>query len=147
MTVSDFMNSLESLGEHYPGSKRKRRAVTPPPPAEEDDRWDRRPVIISVDGQDHEFFAIGALAAALNRKPVTIRKWITEGVIPAARYRTTGNTIKGSRRLWTRAQIEGMRRIAGEEGILAGGNGANVSGSQFTARVRELFRVLKASEP
>jgi hypothetical protein len=138
--------AFEGLGETYPGSRQKRRTVAAPAPvAEEDeDRWDAHPVFIDVDGKPVEFFKIGALAAALHRKPVTMRKWIETGVIPKERYRSSGVGKQGSRRLWTRLQIEGIVRIAREEGLFSG---RSVGSTEFTVRVQELFRHLKAVEP
>lgn len=142
---SDAIEAFGELAEHYPGSRQKRRAVaTTEPDAGEEMRWDAHPVFIEVDGVPHEFFLIGALGVVLNRKPVTLRKWIEAGILPKERYRTNVSTANGSRRLWTRAQIEGIARIAREEGLL---QGANIGATKFAERVRELFRELKKVEP
>lgn len=109
--------------QHYPGSKRLRRAVLADAPApttvQEDDEefvgWDANPQVHFVNGEPKEFFTIGALAEALNRKPVTIRSWEAKGVFPKARFRTPGE--KG-RRLYTRAQVEGVIKAAAEEGLM-----------------------------
>ncbi len=139
------MAPFADLGDHYPGSKQKRRAVaSKSTPAPQTTRWDDHPLWVPINGTKHEFFYIGALAEALGRRPNTIRKWLNQGVIPPARYRTSNPDVRASRRLWTRAQIEGIVRIAREEGLTPG---RTVSGTEFTARVKELFRVLKDSEP
>lgn len=133
------------LGSTYPGSRQTRRTVAKRKPADdEEERWDAHPTIQKVDGRDVEFFYVGAVAQALGRRPNTIRKWLNEGTLPKERFRTNSPAIKGSRRLWTRAQIEGMRRIAREEGLF---DGAVVSRTEFTVRVKELFRSLKGQAP
>lgn len=145
--MNDVMAALSDLGENYPGSKQKRRAVAPAPApsAAEAGRWDARPIWIEVGDERREFFAIGALALALGRRPVTIRKWIENGVLPKARWVTHSDVPdRGSRRLWTREQIEGIARIAREEGLI--GTNRHVGGTQFTARVKEFWRVLKQAE-
>lgn len=66
----------------------------------------------SVGGVVTRFYGIGALAAALNRKPVTIRSWEAKGWIPQASFRTPapraeqvpGKAVKG-RRLYSEAQL------------------------------------------
>lgn len=142
--VDDIDAAFADLGSTYPGSKRTRKSIeridAPPPDASMQGRWDAAPHIKRVDGKNVEFFFIGALAQALERSPNTIRRWIEHGTIPQARFRIDAVSIKGSRRMWTRAQIEGMIRIAREEGLF---EGRNVGGTQFTARVKELQRVLK----
>ncbi len=86
-----------------------------------------------------EFFTIGQLGLALNRKPGTIRKLEQEGNIPRPMWRTPAvvdNRMK--RRLYTRHQVEGLIRIAEEEGILRDKQKA-ISKTQFPARARKLF--------
>ncbi len=144
----DVMAAFAELGENYPGSKQKRRAVAAPaaPSPEDAGRWDARPTYIEGrGGVKHEFFAIGALALALGRRPVTIRKWIENGVLPKARFVTDSvMPSRGSRRLWTRTQIEGIARIAREEGLID--TSRHVGGTEFTVRVKELWRVLRPAD-
>lgn len=138
---------VDMLGETYPGSTKKRRAVAKPAPVPDDeDRWDapQHRTMQNVDGAEVEFFYVGAVAIALGRRPNTIRRWLNDGTLPKARYRTNATAIKGSRRLWTRAQVEGMRRIAREEGLF---DGAVVSRTEFRVRVKELFRSLRGRTP
>lgn len=69
--------------------------------------------IMRVNGVDRQFFTVGELAKALNRKPVTIRMWETKGWLPKAKYRTPapkaeqipGKALKG-RRLYSLEQVE-----------------------------------------
>lgn len=136
----DIVTAFADLSDTYPGSKQTRRAVAGPAPQPVDgEAWDSQPRMIEVDGQPVEFFYIGALSTALRRSPVTLRKWMTAGILPKARYLSQGTTTRGDRRLWTRAQIEGLMRIAQEERI----DTVPVRRTQFTSRSRELFRVLK----
>jgi hypothetical protein len=102
-------------GARYPGSKQTLRSVErakPKPPADEH-AWDHKPRMLMVGGAEHEFFTIGQLAQALNRKPVTIRSWESNGVIPKARYRD-----QHKRRLYSRRQVEGLCQIAADENCL-----------------------------
>lgn len=133
-----------TLGEeYYPGSRKKipsrhaNRVEHAPDPV----LWDAKPKIFKVAGVEREFFTIGQLALALGRKPVTIRKWERLGIIPFPTFRFPSDDPRGQRRLYTRAQIEGILKIADEEGILKDHTRA-VTKTQFTARVVDLFREL-----
>jgi hypothetical protein len=72
-----------------------------------------KPRVLTIKGVPTEFFTIGALAAALERRPVTLRAWESEGVLPHAQFRTPppqgeqvpGKAVKGQR-LYTRRQAE-----------------------------------------
>ncbi len=121
----------------YPGSKQKRKAVTNPAPR---GIWADY-IDLKVRGKTVRFYTIGTLAAALERKPPTIRKWERLGYIPLAEWHTPGRTLHGQKRLYTRPEIEGMVRIADEEGLLGAFN-RNVSATNFPARVRKLFKEL-----
>ena len=135
--------SAEGLEEYYPGSKVKRKVYTPDdeefpgavavPVSLEDPR------IFSVRGKEVEFFTIGQLAAALNRTPSAIRKWEELGIIPVAQYYTPSADFRGKRRLWTKAQAEGLVRIAAEEGILDE-TWKPISKTKFTERAMKLWQ-------
>lgn len=72
-----------------------------------------KPKLMKVNGVERQFFTVGELAKALNRRPVTIRMWESKGWIPKAKYRTPapkaeqipGKTLKG-RRLYSLEQVE-----------------------------------------
>ena len=132
----------------YPGSRTPLRSATTPEKQVEDNSagWDADPIVVKVNGVEREFFRIGALARALNRAPNTLRAWMTEGVIPPATYRTRGAGSRGSRRLWTREQIEGIRTIAIEEGVLIPDRHNSVLATDFPRRVAELFAQLRRQE-
>lgn len=126
----------------YPGSKREipDRRPEPKKPTEPG-AWDDNPVIHN----GVEYFTIGMLAMALGRAADTVRKWERQGVLPPARFRTASNNVKrGARRLYTRAQVEGIVRIAREEGLMAeakhGGPRRDRIPGSFTGRVNALFK-------
>lgn len=127
---------------YYPGSKK----VIPdtPPPARrraEPGEWDEHPTLRKVRGQDVEFFTIGMVAKALGRSAATLREWEAHGVIPKARYRTNSRDPKNARRLYTRAQVEGIVSIAREEGLMKGDRRAIPP--SFTEKVTALFKKLE----
>lgn len=133
--MSDIEDEFRELAdEYYPGSKRKKSDRPAPVVLQAAHEWDRRPKIFKVSGEDKEFFTIGALAKALNREPVTIRMWMQTGILPEARYRTSDKGTQAGRRLWSRAQIEGLVQIAREEGVLSGSKIKNFAETKFTER-------------
>lgn len=133
----------EHFGDlRYPGSRHVRqglRAKEAVPIPQEGD-WDANPRILPVNGEDVEFFTIGALATALERSPVTIREWESKGIIPKARFQIPGKDgLRGKRRLYTRPQIEGIILIAREEKILGVKKVKDFTETDFTSRVVKLF--------
>lgn len=77
-----------------------------------------------VGGVAQRFYTIGALAQALNRKPVTIRSWESKGWIPSASFRTPpprkeqipGKSVKG-KRLYSEAQVVFLMEAAVAYGL------------------------------
>jgi hypothetical protein len=107
-------------------------------------QWDLKPYIFTVKGKEMEFFPIGALALALGgRSTVTLRAWEKEGTLPKTPYAKPSSDVRGRLRMYTRAMVEGLVRIAKEEGILYPDKGKRLSGTAFTAKAVELFRQLK----
>lgn len=103
------------------------------------------PKIFTVGGREVEFFTIGDLARGLNRKPVTLRKWEAEGIIPKARAMAPSSDKRGKRRLYTKGQILGLVQIASEEGILqptARGQWKSIEDTNFRTRAIQLFKEL-----
>lgn len=141
MTIAGLMGDL---GDFYPGSK-ERRQVNHVPADEPDVPELGAGRMLLVNGIEVEFFAIGQLAAALNRQPVTIRAWENEGILPTSGWTKPGRDRdpRGKRRLWTRRQVEGIWRIAREEGVLEPGPRINILKTQFTRRVKALFEDLR----
>lgn len=137
------------MTDYYPGSKQKVRNYRrdPLPPLDDTEKLDLgTPRIYSVHGREVEFFTLGVLAFALNRKPVTIRKWEADGVLPKPRAVTPVSDPRGRRRLYTKGQILGLVKIAEEEGILlpsALGKWRDVTKTRFTERAVELFKTLE----
>jgi hypothetical protein len=135
--------------EYFPGSRhqipRAQQGNTSNNPYVHEANWDDHPRIYKVGGEDVEFFTVGALAMALNRRAPTIRRWESEGIIPKASFNKPGvdGDQRGRRRLYTRAQVEGMVKIAEEEGILHNTYAA-IAPTKFTERVIQLFRELSS---
>jgi hypothetical protein len=143
VTIKDFTDIAQ---EYYPGS---RRPIIRHPNRPSEDKgvpspagWDAKPRIYKVHGSDMELFTVGQLAQALNRRPVTIRLWERQGVIPRSTYQRNSEDPRGRRRLYSRAQVEGMAKIAAEEGILTT-HQKPIASTNFTTRVVALFRELQ----
>lgn len=125
-------------GRFYPGSNQP--IVRDPAPSTVDPDMGRT---VSIGGVRRRVFSTGEVARLLNRKTVTIRTWEQKGIIPRAVYVKPGKNKdkRGRRRLYTQEQVEGMVRIAAEEGILDNPNRA-ISRTQFSVRVFALFKEL-----
>lgn len=140
LPMGDRIDEIFGGPRFYPGSKREIPDRTEPPkksrrPVEEG-AWDEYPIIHN----DVEYFTIGKLAKALGRAPDTLREWEEKGFIPRAKYRTASSNSKKARRLYTRAQVEGIVRLAEEEGLMKGGR--RPIPLSFVHRVQDLFRSL-----
>jgi len=111
----DILRSFEGL-DKAPGSKQARRSDSPisqrrrAQAMEESNGWDSSPIIKVLGGKETEMFTIGAFAAALEKKIVTIRLWETKGYIPLAPYRLRSKMLQGKKvqgnRVYTRDLIE-----------------------------------------
>lgn len=127
--------------ERYPGSRHPIQRAPKKKAAKDPDAWDAKPKVYKVKGEEVEAFNIGALAKALNREPVTMRKWERDGILPISGLRKPSADPRGRRRLYTRAQIEGIVRIAKDEGILHA-HQKPIKNTNFTERVLQLFKEL-----
>jgi hypothetical protein len=108
--------------------------------------WDSKPHIMTMNGKEMEFFTIGQLGKALgNRSPNTLRKWEREGTMPRSFYVKASDDPRGRRRMYSRAMVEGMVRIAKEEGVFWPAKGSRLSETKFTERVVILFQSLRSS--
>lgn len=140
---------MGGLGGFYPGSKERREPAPHVPdrasPAQQVVHDLGPGTVLLVNGVEVEFFKIGQLAAALNRKPGTIRMWESTGILPPSGYARPGRdrNAQGRRRLWTRRQLEGVIRIALEEDVWYPNVGRKITSTQFTERVAALFKALK----
>jgi hypothetical protein len=150
-----FMQTFGDMDndEYYPGSDQKRResaAMKKERKAQERKKeraledWDAHPVRRTVRVEEKpvtvELFTIGALAKALGKKPVTLRKWMAKGWLPQAQYREKLVGGAGQRRYWSRQQIEIIHRIAKEEGLLDVWQPDVQQLFRFSQRVKEAFR-------
>lgn len=139
MTWEDRFSALAE--DYYPGSSKKiakpLRAVPDTAELPVNNDWSASPRTYVVNGVEYEFFSIGDLAAALDRRPGTIRLWERQGFIPEGLR--SPSTHEGKRqRIYTRPQIEGIVRIAAEEGIL-GEARPRIDKTAFKERVLDLF--------
>ena len=129
---------FSDLESYYPGSRQKRQTVTPlSAPVVEDELGPG--TIYVVDGRDVEFYMIGQLAAALGRRPGTLRKWEAEGILPPSGYLKPSHDPRGIRRLYTKQQVLGIIQIAKDTGVMY----AHGTLAEFGSRVKELFDELR----
>jgi len=133
----------------YPGSKMRQKTYGPgykPPVIDESPVDLGDPRKYSVQGQEVDLYQMSALSSALNRQPVTIRKWEAQGIIPQPTYMTGSHDNRAKRRLYTKEQLLGLRRLAEEEGILypsANGKWKPVEQTDFRRKALELFKQLE----
>lgn len=127
-------------GEFFPGSRQEIKA----PPGLRDPLEGRHGKTFTIGGREIELFTISQVAFYLGRKPGTIRKWEHENVIPKATYVKpgVGGDVRGRRRLYSRAQVEALIRIATEENLM--GTHVKVGRTQFTTKVFSEFRKIQA---
>jgi hypothetical protein len=131
------------VSQFFPGSSQPISPIGPPPDA----LAGRRGKTFTIGGKEIELFTISQLAFYLNRKPVTIRKWESEGVIPKATYSKPGinKDPRGRRRLYSRAQVEALVRIAAEEKILDDLH-KQISTTQFKPKVLQAFKQIASQQ-
>jgi hypothetical protein len=136
------MPDFSDPASYYPGSLERRQTVAPlkAPAVPADDLG--QGIFLPLRGRDVEFFMIGQLAFALGRRPGTLRKWESQGILPTSGYTTDSKDPRGKRRLYTRRQCEGIIRIAVETGILDGLTPL----ADFGRQVHQLFLDLKGDQ-
>jgi hypothetical protein len=130
----------EIAQQYYPGSRRPIKTV-PAAPARRTPTEGLKSRTYVIRGRSIEFFTIGQLAVALNRRPVTIRKWEHDGILPKSQYATPSDDPRGRQRLYTKEQVEGIVKIAIEEKVFDPYR-PNFKGSNFTTKVVALFKEL-----
>jgi len=109
----------------------------------ETEKWDDKPFVFLVGGKETEFFSIGQLGKALgNRSAVTLRKWEREGILPKSPYTKPSDDPRGRRRMYTRGMVEGLVKIAKEEGIWLPDKGKRLSETMFQQKAVRLFQML-----
>lgn len=140
------------MTEFYPGSKQKVKVFNPAKktaPVEDSRELDLgRGKDFVVKGKITPLYTVGSLAVALNRSPITLRKWEAEGVIPAAPFILPSDDKRGQRRMYSMEHLLGLRKIAQEEGVLnpsAHGKWKDINKTQFTGKAVELFRQLEGN--
>lgn len=134
---ADIQPPSEQEPETYPGSRQKRRAVAGPR-----DTWAALPgKEFTLRGKQVKFYGISVLAGKLERGSAAMRKWERLGYLPPTPYRSPGVAPNGQRRMYTRAQIEGLVTIAKQEGLL-GDYIRNVSATDFPTKAARLFKRL-----
>ena len=155
-TVRDLEKEFtEDLKEFYPGSSRpvvrhpnrNDRKTKVAPSSDDEPSWQDTPRKFTADGLERPFYTTGHIAQALGRKPGTIRKWEADGVLPQALWNSPHTAARGRRRLYTRDQVEGIARIAEEEGLTTNHFRTMISKTNFTPRVVELFQRLGRTLP
>lgn len=135
---------MDGFRGFYPGSKvpLPTEPIEQPKPEKPEVAWDSRPYVKKVRGKEVEFFALGAVCTALGKSAVTIRNWIRQGHLPQASFRLPEkNGIKG-RRLYTRAQIEALVRVAEAHKIVGSVRVDWSKHQSFASEVREAWAAL-----
>jgi hypothetical protein len=148
-TATALDEEFAALGEqYYPGStkpivRHPNRSTLHTEAAPSAADWDAKPRKGVVNGVETNFYTVGQLAQALGRQAGTVRKWEREGVIPKSTYQSPGRDgdVRGRRRLYSREQVEGIVRIAQEEGVLVS-HQKPIKDTRFTPRVVDLFKRL-----
>lgn len=114
-----MLEQFEDLGSYYPGSRERRQTVpaSRPSAVEEEDLLGAG-TIMTVRGREVEFFTIGQVARAINRKAGTLRAWEDKGILPESGYVKRGKDPRGDRRLYSRDQAEGIIRLAKACGVM-----------------------------
>lgn len=136
----------------FPGGVPSRAAEQSRNEEPEDDSapagWDARPIVRSLpSGEVVELFTVGQFAAALNRKPVTIRQWEDRGILPTSKYRTPAPSTASlpekkaaGRRLYTREHVEAAISAAETAGVLDPYNAKGGNWKLFTKLVYDAWK-------
>lgn len=136
----------EAAQDFYPGSSRPIQPRLNPEAQAVSVLDSLKPKVYTVGGKDVAFYTVGQLAAVLDRQAGTVRRWERDGIIPKATFRVPSDDPRGKRRLYTRAQVEGIAKIAAEEGLIPLGYKTDIKSTKFTLRVLDLFRRLGAGQ-
>lgn len=88
------------------------------------------------------YWPISELAILLNRSTVTLRRWEANGDLPQTR-RSISASKHGAIRLYTAEELEGLLRIAHEEGLIANPR-KKLSTTNFRDRAARFFEGLNA---
>jgi MerR HTH family regulatory protein len=132
----------------YPGSTTLKKSAGGSGPAipEDEQTWERYGrEYLDSQGRRIMLYSISALAEALERDVKTMRHWDKYRILPPCDSRTDSASEHGRWRLYTHAQLVGLRRIAKEEGLLSGKR-VFVQKTQFTAKAEALFAELEKAD-
>lgn len=136
--------------DFYPGSRRQKKfyeETEKPVLKDETENFDLgKPKIFLVNGKPTELFTLGVVARALNRQPVTMRKWESEGIIPRSPFVLPSHDPRGQRRLYTRSQIEALRTVAEEEGVLSPNANGKWKAIETTSFREKAIRAFKGAQ-
>lgn len=137
-----MLDDFAGLGQYYPGSREVRQTVPASRPlaVEEVDLLGEG-TMMTVRGREVEFFTIGQVARAINRKAGTLRAWEDKGILPESGYVKRGKDPRGDRRLYSRDQAEGIVRLAKACGVMDADSRRPLH--DFKAWVWALFNELK----
>lgn len=139
-----MLDEFARLGEFYPGS-RERRSTSPAPAAGMPAEDLLGPgMVLELRGQSVEFYTIGQVARAIGRQAGTLRKWETDGILPPTIYQKPSKDPRGRRRLYSRAQADGIIRLAIECGVMDAGPRHPLK--DFSTKVWALFNELKGRQ-
>lgn len=133
------------MDEYYPGSKKSKKEYTgqeQKPPVDDIPLDLGKAKLVLVNGQPKELYPLGAVARALNRQPVTVRKWESEGIIPVSPFILPSHDPRGQRRLYSKEHIMGLRQAAEEEGVLqpnANGKWKSIEETRFRSKAMKVF--------
>ena len=136
-----MIERFEDLESYYPGSRERRQTVPAPSAPVVEDVLGPGTIYV-VDGRDMEFYMIGQLAAALGRKPGTLRKWEANGILPPSGYLKPSNDPRGIRRLYTKQQVLGIIQVAKDTGVMY----SHGTLADFGRRVKALFDELRGAK-
>lgn len=140
--MSNFLDRFSDIG--VPGRRAPMNRAAPAETVTDTTPvWDDKPLKYLVKGVEQEFFTIGAVATALGVSVQSIRAWEQKGLMPRSPYRSPrprraqlpDKASKG-RRLWTREQVDGILRLAREEGVILNRKPPT---PRFAQRVSQLF--------
>ena len=156
----DFEDVIDPDDVPVPGSRpRVQHAAKEQQERPAQQAWQDQAKVYRVDGQDVPLYRIGALAAALGRRPSSVKYWERKGWLPKSSLRiphpenrsriktkayVAGMPNKG-RRLYTREFIEGIVRLAEETGVDR--LSVFVGETDFPQRARELYFETMPGEP
>jgi hypothetical protein len=136
-----MLDEFAGLGQYYPGSRERRQTVPASRPSAVEEDLLGKGTVMLLGGREVEFYTIGQLARAINRKAGTLRAWEDKGILPPSGYQKGSKDPRGVRRLYSRDQAEGIIRLAKASGVMDAESRRPLH--DFSAWVWALFNELK----